>query len=75
MGRFVAAGNPHSKFSCSEFHEVYEGVMELNEERNAARCALLHLQSRYEDGNAGHTPNCNCVYCIAEHGLNPQPKA
>lgn len=29
LGRLVAVGNPHSKFSCSEFHELHDGVMDV----------------------------------------------
>jgi hypothetical protein len=29
--RLVAPGNPHSKFSCSEFHELYGFIMEDQE--------------------------------------------
>lgn len=27
LERLVAKGNPHSKFSASEFHELYDGVI------------------------------------------------
>lgn len=43
MERFVAVGNPQSKFSASEFHEVYDGVYDRLEKLSAVVSAAEAL--------------------------------
>ena len=32
--RLISVGRPADHFSCSEFHELYDGIKELEEENN-----------------------------------------
>lgn len=35
--RLVAVGNPHSKFSASEFHELHDYIIQLDKKKNSLK--------------------------------------